>query len=63
MQCEGGDTIEGANWMNLNGSAGQVMLPLLRIVSSADQLHRSDLHRTFIYHCLEWYERRYLLIF
>lgn len=31
----------GANWMNLNGSAGQVMLPLLRILSSSDQLHRS----------------------
>ena len=26
--------------MNLNGNAGQVMLPLLRILASPDQQHR-----------------------
>ncbi|KAL3132723.1 hypothetical protein ABBQ32_009229 [Trebouxia sp. C0010 RCD-2024] len=43
VQCEGGGHLKGANWMNLNGSAGQVMLPLLRIVSSSDRLHRQSL--------------------
>ena len=46
VQCKGGETIAGASWMNLNGNAGQVMLPMLRILSSPDQLHRSHLCST-----------------
>ncbi len=41
-QCKGGDSVAGASWMNLNGTAGQVVLPLLGMLASPDQPQRSD---------------------
>ena len=46
MQCKGNESVAGGSWMNLNGNAGQVMLPLLRILASPDQLHRSLSYQT-----------------
>ncbi|KAA6418674.1 MAG: hypothetical protein FRX49_11327 [Trebouxia sp. A1-2] len=43
VQLKGNKSVAGGSWMNLNGNAGQVMLPLLRILASPDQLHRQSL--------------------
>ncbi|DBA96744.1 TPA: hypothetical protein ACH3X1_015586 [Trebouxia sp. C0004] len=43
VQCKGSESVAGGSWMNMNGIAGQVMLPLLKILASPDQLHRQSL--------------------
>ena len=37
----GGAALAGELWLDMNGDAGQVMLPLLPLLASPDPLHRS----------------------
>ena len=46
--------VQVATWINLNGTAGQVMLPVLRILTSPDETHRYCLTHTAYFARLTW---------